>query len=378
MSTCTTLAADITAAGTPMFGGVTGMYFYGDTVSTICQTEATDLTKICINGQAADALSTYANYGVGVGLQLSVGTGSAKVAWNATAEEVAFLSFKISGVSAAGMGRPVRIQMGQIDDPTITDPNANYSKNSFVYGGTSPKDIKKDPTEAVVIALADIKAPKWIFDTGHLVVGSGMPAMTGEGQLIDATKLDSLQFQVTTDPEKPGPYNFCISEVKWLKADKVTEVVVAPRTAPTTPAGTTTAPVGSTTGTSTAPDGSSTAPVGSGSSTAPAGSGTAPVTSGSSTAPAPSTSSSAAPADAEWDAAWTAMSTGCDGAGCHNAPITGKTPWSLSGGKDASKALIEAGKAKIGSEVAGNMMPPSTATALTADEKAAIAAWVAP
>jgi hypothetical protein len=374
MSNCMTTTS---TGDTPMFPGVLGIYAYGDGVTTICLDTATP-GKVCANGvvpmsdKDGDATTTedkYANYGAGFGLKLAVADadGNLIAPWDAAALGIKSLQFDIEGVDG---GRPIRIQMGQVPDPAIT-MGGNYDENSFVWGGNEKKDIKKT-TPMVLVDLATVTLPEWTS-----VLSAADPTMVAEGQVIDLAKLDSLQFQVTTEPTKTGLYNFCVSNLTWLDMAGM-PVTVPPREPP--PAGSSTAPMGS----STAPATSDTAPMGS--STAPATSDTAPM--GSSTAPmgsstAPMTSSSAMPdPDALWNETWTIMAASCAGGTCHTANAHNQM-WNVGGTQMASKAAIEAAATAIVTSLNlprnnEHAMPPDVmgmSGALPAEDIATIEAW---
>src|SRR5690606_21686132 len=66
------------------FDAVSGVYYYGDSVTTIAATATAG--SVCIEGTGADAGSDYANYGAGFGLQLSEGEdGNVSKAYDASA-----------------------------------------------------------------------------------------------------------------------------------------------------------------------------------------------------------------------------------------------------------------------------------------------------
>jgi hypothetical protein len=370
MSTCMTTTS---TGDTPAFPGVLGIYAYGDGVTTICLDTATP-GKVCANGVVPmsdkDGVTTttedkYANYGAGFGLKLAEADADGKLIapWDAAALGIKSLQFDIEGVDG---GRPIRIQMGQVPDPAIT-MGGNYDENSFVWGGDEKKDIKKT-TAMVLIDLATVMLPSW---TGVLDPTDATGMKVAEGQVIDLAQLDSLQFQVTTEPTKTGLYNFCVSNLTWL--DMAGMPVTVPPRVPA-PTGSSTAPMTS----DTAPMGSSTAPMTS--DTAPMGSSTAPM--GSSTAPMTSTSASAMPdPDALWNAAWAVMEVSCGSAGCHGATPAPDGYVIKMGDEAASKTSINT-KAKADKIVeAVNKMPgdpkfmPEGAAKLPEASIAALEAW---
>jgi cytochrome c553 len=336
----------------------------------------------------------YKNWGAALGLNLRLTDGTP---WNAKALEIAALKFDIEVTEGS---RPIRIQMGQVDDPAISKlvfpssfasgacvtktDDCNYAKNSFVYGGSNPKD-QKATAAGVTVDLAKVIFPSWtkvpkldangMWPTDAAAAATGAATMTpaapatgtaassatpagggapvyalATGQVIDLAKLSSLQFQVVTDPGKPGPYHFCVSNVKWLKADMTTEVVVAKRMDSMAAA--------SGSAVSTAP-----------AMTAPAMTGTAPM--GSSTAPAPSGTSAAG--NAVFEAAWGVFDANCTG--CHNG-VHGinkdKAKTQMMTKKDADDVV----KAVTMGSSAGNVMPKGK-PALSTTDIDKLKAWAA-
>lgn len=230
LSACTNLdyATQNNENDVSMFAGVQSVYFFGDTMTSVCATPSAG--KVCVEGNALSskgATDDYQFWGAGLGLQLAA-TGTPPVAFDATAQLITQVRFNLSGVS----GRPVRVQISQVDDAAITDTAANYQNNAFGWGGSSPKDTKADA--ALTIPLADFKLPSW---TKVLVDGKA-----ASGQVLDASKIHSLQIQIANNPpDDPAAYGFCVDTLEWLDAAgavvMVTKVTPPPMTSSSAPMG---------------------------------------------------------------------------------------------------------------------------------------------
>jgi hypothetical protein len=184
---------------TPMLDGIRNIYYFGDMVTTACGDLMT-MGRACIYGEAGPSAvgdNDYANWGAGLGLQLaqSDSTGVTVAPWDATAAGVAGVKFTIS----SHFGRPVRIQVSQVNDGTNM-----YESNAFGWGtGT----MSLDPDVPTTIMFDEFVLPSWTGIEG------------GANQVLDPTQLHSLQFQVANNPmDAMSAYSFCVSEFQWVDA----------------------------------------------------------------------------------------------------------------------------------------------------------------
>lgn len=172
-----------------------GVYQYGDPATTRNFTQPTP-NVLCMEGIAQPAGENYENWGAGIGLQVAPDT---TTPYNATAAGITGVQFDVTD----WLGRPVRVQMSQINDPAITDADANFENNAFVYGGSSPRATKANAT--LKIQFTDFKLPSW----------TNIPE-ANQGPL-DGSKLHSLQVQIANEPsDEEAPYKYCITNVQWL------------------------------------------------------------------------------------------------------------------------------------------------------------------
>ncbi len=182
--------------------GATGVYTYGDGTCVAPTTHCIDDTTpgtLCFRGVAADAQSDYSCYGAGFGIDLAIVENSVVTTpWDATAAGVAGVQFTITGLTATSPA--LRVQIAQADLPEDA---------AFVHGsGTS--DLKADGDPAVFM-FADFGLPDWV--TG--ATGSH-PELADA--VLDLTNLKGMQIQVTTQPNMPKEFDFCISNLAWVDA----------------------------------------------------------------------------------------------------------------------------------------------------------------
>jgi hypothetical protein len=194
-------SADASNADIGLDGG-RNIFFFGDNTTTGCSQMM--MGQACMYGEADTSAvgdDMYANWGAGMGLQLAADSANP---WDAATLGIMGVKFTVTGWS----GRPVRVQLSQVDDPAITDASANYEENGFVWGGTSAMSIVADGDTTIM--FTDFKLPEW---TGVLDA-TGAKAM---GQVVDAAMLHSLQFQIANNPpDMPVTYGFCVSNLQWV------------------------------------------------------------------------------------------------------------------------------------------------------------------
>jgi len=230
---CTAIPRQPNATAAPEFPGVVAMWTEGDGVTTLCPT--VEANKICAEGYVADATTEYVNWGALIGLQLKPPSGPA---WDATAAGVTRVGFD---VELASSDHRVRVQLTQADDPRIelltfpgdyrdgacstSKSSCNYEHNPFIWGGSYSQNLK-ETRAGTVLEFAKFTLPGWtkvpaLNALGQFTV-AGSPVDARE-QVVDASQLASLQFLVVPEPGRPGPYRFCISDLRWLKADSAAE-----------------------------------------------------------------------------------------------------------------------------------------------------------
>ncbi|HEX2734983.1 MAG TPA: hypothetical protein VHM70_25435 [Polyangiaceae bacterium] len=209
MSACTdtTYDASNTDNSVTAFSGADSIYFFGDGATTACGTATAG--QMCMTGQAGPAGADSAHWGAGMGILLATDAGP----FNATAQGITQVKLHLSNV----MGRPVQFQITQVDDPAITDTSLNYEANGFVWGGGSP--MQKSADGDVILPLSEFKLPSWT------------KVANGADQVLDASKMHSLQIQVSNSSDAAdASYNVCVSAVQWL------DMAGAPVTPMATPA----------------------------------------------------------------------------------------------------------------------------------------------
>lgn len=204
------------------FSAVRSIYVYGDGVTSACTDDTTTVGTVCVEGNAVasdggDAATSddYKNWGAGIGLQLAEtdGDGVLVAAWDATtagAAPITQLRFTVSNLTAS---RPLRVQISNIDDPAITTAADNYQANGFMYGGSATTKAKEGVN---TIPLTDFELPDWAVTNIERGLGTALPE---GGEILDPTKIHSLQFQIANNPkDDPEMYKFCLSQVEWLDA----------------------------------------------------------------------------------------------------------------------------------------------------------------
>lgn len=205
-----TLVVDAEELGFP---GVNSVEFYGDGATSVCVEPSAG--RLCVSGIAVDSGDDYSRWGAGVALVVEPSAGAAL---DLASLDVTAVGFELSEIS----GRAVRVGLQQVDDSAIADPLANFSANSFYWGGSSAVESTEDTTYTV--AFSQFTLPAWT-----LVVDpdTGSPA---ENRPIDAAELSSLHFEVYNNANSlTEPYHFCVSQVAWRHADGTDAVLpVAP------------------------------------------------------------------------------------------------------------------------------------------------------
>jgi hypothetical protein len=167
-------------------------------------------------GTSTEGDDMYANWGAGMGLSLaqSDASGVTVGAWVASAAGVAGLKFTVSSQS----GRPVRVQISQVNDAAIADAATNYEQNAFGWGtGT----MAVMPDTVTTIMFTDFVLPEWTTVPG------------AAGQMLDGSKLHSLQFQVANNPDDTmASYSFCLGSLQWVDATGAAVAVGVPMDTP--------------------------------------------------------------------------------------------------------------------------------------------------
>lgn len=190
------------------FPAARGIYVFGDNVTTAC-TNDTKPGMLCVEGNATGAGEDYANWGVGVGLQLAPvdDQGVTIAPWNATELGIVALRFTLTNIE----GRPVQIQVAQTDDASITTQEYNYQFNPFIWGGSSPRALTEGVT---TLELTQFRLPSW----GQAKIETGLGGAIAS-TILDGSKLHSVMFQAASETDDPTQkYSFCLSEVAWLDA----------------------------------------------------------------------------------------------------------------------------------------------------------------
>lgn len=348
MSTCTTTTYADGNVGNDNanFSATRSIYVYGDGTTSACTDDATTVGTLCVEGNATDAMTDYKNWGAGIGLQLAETdtAGAVVTPWNATALGITQLRFTASNLA----GRKLRVQISRVDDPAITDSTLNYQANGFLWGGSTPKTAA-DGVNTIDLTL--FKLPSWAKDKIEMGLGSALP---DGADVLDPSALHSLQFQVASDPgDATEKYSFCLSQVEWLDAAGAVVPVTVTETGST----------GDTGGSSDT-----------GAVDTSGGSDTAPVSSGGSDTSAPATSGEDTGGGAEVYAIFQAKCA--QGGTCHG-DAGAQTNKYGSATLATSQAAADGNKATVATRVAAGTMPPAGATALTQEEKDAVAAWAA-
>lgn len=190
------------------FPAARGIYVFGDNVTTAC-TDDTKPGTLCVEGNATAAGEDYANWGVGVGLQLAPvdDQGVTLAPWNAAELGIVALRFTLTNVQ----GRPVQVQIAQTDDARITDQQYNYQFNPFIWGGSTPRAL---PEGVTTLELTQFRLPSW----GQEKIETGLGGAIAS-TILDGSKLHSVMFQAASATDDPTQkYSFCLSEVAWLDA----------------------------------------------------------------------------------------------------------------------------------------------------------------
>lgn len=348
MSTCTTTTYADGNVGNDNanFSATRSIYVYGDGTTSACTDDATTVGTLCVEGNATDAMSDYKNWGAGIGLQLAEtdSTGAVVMPWNAAALGITQLRFTASNLA----GRKLRVQISRVDDPAIADAANNYQSNGFLWGGSSPKTAA-DGVNTIDLTL--FKLPSWAKEK----IETGLGAALADGaDVLEASALHSLQFQVASDPgDATEKYSFCLSGVEWLDAAGAVVPVTVTETGSTGETG------GSDTGAvdTASSGGSDSAPVSSAGSDS-----SAPVSSGEDTGGAVDV--------------YPIFQAKCAGGACHGDG--GPQPNKYGSATLATaQAAVDGNKVTVSGRVAAGTMPPAGATALTQEEKDAVAAWAA-
>jgi hypothetical protein len=152
--------------------------------------------KMCTSGTVAvviagaGGLPDYANItGAGIGLDLNNSGGAVPVrgVFNATTKGVTGVAFDLQIVALPGL---------RVEFPT---PATDVSSTGAAYWGANVSFANSPVVAGTnVIRWADVKIP-----------GAAPPA-------FDPTMLESILFHVPTTIVAPGPYSFCVSNLKLL------------------------------------------------------------------------------------------------------------------------------------------------------------------
>jgi hypothetical protein len=182
---------------------VESTFFFGDNTTTACS-DFTMAGRVCMYGTAVPSGDDYSAWGAGMGLHLATTDGGGNVVAPFDAESLGIAGFRVTLSNV--MGRPVRLQISQVDDPAITESNANYQANGFVQGGSAPMAVSADGE--VEAMFTEFALPEWTELMGGV-----------EGQMVDPSQIHALQFQIANNPPDPTvPYSVCISGLTWLDA----------------------------------------------------------------------------------------------------------------------------------------------------------------
>jgi hypothetical protein len=152
--------------------------------------------KMCTSGTVAmiiagaGGLPDYANItGAGIGLDLNNSGGAVPVrgVFNATTKGVTGVAFDLQIVALPGL---------RVEFPT---PATDVSSTGAAYWGANASFANSPAVAGTnVIRWADIRIP-----------GAAPPA-------FDPTMLESILFHIPTTIVAPGPYSFCVSNLKLL------------------------------------------------------------------------------------------------------------------------------------------------------------------
>lgn len=186
-----------------LFPGVLAFATWGDGVTSLCIQQ--EPGRVCVSGTAGSSksdLNDYEYWGAGFSIVL---TPDVSTGLDLSAAGIALVKLTLTDVA----GRPVRVMATQANDPALP-PEANYDQNAFIWGGSSPKNIKTD--SVLTIALSDFKLPAWT----QVLDDMGSP---NSGAILDARQATSLQVMAPNNPtDEVEPYGFCVEELQWLDA----------------------------------------------------------------------------------------------------------------------------------------------------------------
>ena len=175
-------------SGPSNIGNVHGYWYtFHDTgTSTILPSSfATAGANICVTGNAAQYTNGGLNWGSAVGFNANqaAGTNPPLSAWNATAAGIAGFRFTLTGSQV-----PSSIQV----NVTVAGSTASYcSKLSGVTAGTS---------QAVIFGSVTQNC----FNSG------------GSHPIVDPTKIEAIQLQVSSVSGSVTAFDFCVSSVQLL------------------------------------------------------------------------------------------------------------------------------------------------------------------
>jgi hypothetical protein len=185
----------------PSIGGSNSLYIAKDSVAQVCAAQVRP-SELCMRGTVYDAGEDYANWGGGIGLVMATEADGGVVPFDAASSGITTLTFQLTGVD----GFMVRAYLNQVDDPGIIDPTANFLQNSFVLLETSTSG-------SVTLPLSRAKLPAWtLLD----VNADGEP---DPDTILDASKLNSVQFFVAAQQGQNFDFNVCIRDLQWTNAD---------------------------------------------------------------------------------------------------------------------------------------------------------------